>query len=190
MSLLSINKRKAFMKYLGYEYNSKGIREFQKKYFKAKDVDGKYGKNTDILLRHCYNIKKYAPHFSPTEFKCECNGRHCNGYPTWMKKNQLELLETLRRHYKKPIKVTCGLRCNGYNAELNGSIARSLHMNGKATDFYMKGVTDTLTNRKKAVRYIKTVDKTGYCYGDGINIYGDVIHASYMGNALHVDVGV
>lgn len=189
--LLAKNKRIAFMKYLGYEYNKEGIKALQKKYFTRKrDIDGKYGKSTDILLRHVYNVTRYAPHFKPEEFKCECGGRFCTGYPSWMKKDQLLLLEKIREHYAKPIKVTCGLRCKGYNAELNGSIINSLHMSGKATDFYQKGVTDTLANRKKSMRWIKKVKGAGYCYGDGINIYGDRTAAPYMGNALHIDVGV
>ena len=51
--------------------------------------------------------------------------------------------------------ITCGMRCRGYNAKLNGSVANSKHLTGQATDFYMQGVTETLSQRKKAVRVIK-----------------------------------
>lgn len=191
MALLSIAKRKEYMKELGFEYTKPEIKKLQKKYFtRAKDIDGKYGKNTDILVRHCYNVQMYAPHFKPSEFKCGCNGQYCTGYPTYMKKEMLVLLEAIRIHYGKPIIVTCGLRCKTYNAKLNGSVQQSKHLKGKAVDFYQTGVTDTLAHRKKAVSWIKKQKNRGYIYGNGINSYGDKVSAPYMGNALHVDVGV
>ena len=189
MALLSVANRKKYMKALGYEYNANGIRKLQKKYFaRSKDIDGKYGKNTDILLRHCYNVHKYAPHFEPQEFRCGCKGKYCTGYPTYMRKKMLVLLEAIRVHHGKPITVTCGLRCKKYNKALNGSVNKSKHLKGKAVDFYQKGTTDTLANRKKSIAWIKKQKNRGYAYGDGINSYGDRIIAPYMGNALHVDV--
>lgn len=188
--LLSVKKRKEFLRELGYSYTSKDIKRFQKCYFtRSKDIDGKYGKNTDILLRHCYNVQMYAPHFRPEEFKCECGGRYCTGYPTWMKKDILVLIEGIRLHYGKPVTVTCGLRCKRYNAQLNGSIANSLHCKGRAIDFYQAGVTDTLQHRKRSISWIKKQKNCDYIYGDGINVYGNHIVAPYMGNALHVDIG-
>lgn len=179
------------MKELGYEYTKDGIRKLQKKYFtRSKDIDGKYGKNTDILVRHCYNVQMYAPHFKPQEFKCGCEGKYCTGYPTYMRKEMLVLLEKIRTHYNKPITVTCGLRCSAYNKTLNGSVQQSKHLQGKAVDFYQKGTTDTLANRKKAITWIKKQKNRGYIYGNGYNSYGNKVSAPYMGNALHVDVGV
>ena len=191
MALLSVANRKKYMKALGYEYTEEGIRKLQKKYFaRSKDIDGKYGKNTDILLRHCYNVHEYAPHFKPQEFRCGCEGKYCTGYPTYMRKEMLVLLEAIRVHYGKPITVTCGLRCKKYNSALNGSVSNSLHLKGMAADFYQKGTTDTLSNRKKSIAWIKKQPHFGYAYGDGINSYGNKIGAPYMGNALHVDVEV
>ena len=191
MALLSVANRKKYMKALGYEYSKEGIRKLQKAYFvRAKDIDGKYGKNTDILVRHCYNVKMYAPHFKPQEFKCGCGGQYCTGYPTYMRKEMLALLEKIRTHYNKPITVTCGLRCSAYNKKLNGSVQQSKHLQGKAVDFYQKGTTDTLANRKKAIAWIKKQKNRGYIYGNGYNSYGNKITAPYMGNALHVDVEV
>lgn len=191
MALLSKAKRKEYMKALGYEYTKEGIRKLQKKYFtREKDIDGNYGKNTDILVRHCYNVKMYAPHFKPQEFRCGCKGKYCTGYPTYARKELLVLLEAIRVHYGKPITVTCGLRCKKYNKALNGSVNNSKHLKGKAVDFYQKGTTDTLANRKESIKWIKKQPHFGYSYGNGINSYGNKIGAPYMGNALHVDVEV
>lgn len=189
MALLTTAKRKAYFKELGLgEYNATNIKKFQKKYMKRKtDWDGIYGQNTDNLLRHVYNVKKYTRNFVPQEFECECNGRYCSGYPSYMKKIQLEHVQYIRSYYGKPMTVTCGLRCKGYNRECSGSIANSLHLTGYATDFYMQGVSDTLANRKKSIKMIKKLKRHHYTYGNGINSVNGAPYAPNMGNALHTD---
>lgn len=189
MALLTKEQREKKFKYLGLgEYNEKNIRKLQKKYLREKDVDGIYGVDTDRLLRHLYNVKKCAPSFKPTEFKCECGGRYCTGYPSYMKQVELKHLQTIRNHYGKPMVVTSGLRCRGWNSRCGGSIQNSLHLVGRACDFYMKGVTDTLFNRRASIKYIKGLPHHHYTYGDGINSNGYSVYAPYMGNALHTDV--
>ena len=188
MALLTTEQRKARFKYLGLgEYNKANIARFQKKYLRKKDVDGVYGTDTDRALRHVYNVKKYTKNFSPEEFKCECGGKYCTGYPSYMKRVELENLQSIRDHYGKPMTVTCGLRCKTYNNKLRGSINNSKHLTGYATDFYINGVTDTLANRKKAVAWIKKLPNHNYTYGNGINSNGVKVSAGYMGNALHTD---
>lgn len=187
MTLLTKEQRKKRFKYLGLEYNTEGIKALQKKYMRKKDVDGQYGEDTDKVLRHVYNVKKYTKNFSPEEFKCECGGKYCTGYPSYMKKVELENLQSIRVHFGKPMTVTCGLRCKPYNDSLRGSIQNSKHLSGYACDFYMPGVTDTLANRKKAIKWIKKLPNHNYTYGNGINSYGASLAAGYMGNALHTD---
>ena len=190
MALLTVAKRKEYFKVLGLKYDEDGILKFQKMAFPKmkKEQDKKYGEHTDKALRHFRNVKLYAPHFMPEEFKCDCGGRHCTGYPTQMRVVELKHLEKIRKHYNKPMMVTCGLRCKGRNKELAGAIQNSLHLHGRACDFYMAGVTDTLANRKSAIKWIKTLSNHHYTYGDGINSYGSSVYAPYMGNALHTDV--
>ena len=192
MALLSEEKRKKYFKALGLgEYNESNIRKLQKKYLRKQDVDGVYGTDTDNLLRHIYNVKAYAPNFSPEEFKCECGGRYCTGYPTYMRKVELQHLQRIRDHYKKPMTVTCGMRCRPYNNTLVGSIPNSLHLYGLACDFNMDGVTESLAQRKKAINWIKTLPNHHYSYGHGYNSYGASINAPYMGigngAAIHTD---
>lgn len=188
MALLTLETRKKYFRHLGLgEYNEKNIKAFQKKYLRKQDVDGIYGTDTDRLLRHVYNVTTCTKNFRPEEFKCECGGRYCTGYPSYMKKVELKNLQSIRDHWKKPMKVTCGLRCRPYNNSLKGSITNSKHLTGYACDFYMPGVTDTLANRKSAIKWIKKLPNHGYTYGNGINSYGLALSASYMGNALHTD---
>lgn len=188
MALLSVETRKAYFKRLGLgEYNATNIKKLQKKYLRSKDVDGVYGIDTDRLLRHVYNVTTCTKNFKPEEFKCECGGRYCTGYPSYMKQVELKNIQSIRTHFGKPMTVTCGLRCKPYNSRLSGSIPNSKHLSGYATDFYMAGVTDTLANRKAAIKYIKKLPNHNYTYGNGINSDGARIAAGYMGNALHTD---
>lgn len=187
MALLAVEKRKEYFKKLGLgEYNETNIKELQKKYLRKKDVDGIYGTNTDNLLRHIYNCS-LVKDFKPEEFKCECGGRYCTGYPSYMKQVELKHLQRIRDHFGKPMKITCGLRCKPYNNSLRGSIPNSKHLTGYAADFYAQGVTDTLANRKSAISWIKKQPNHGYTYGNGINSYGVNLSAGYMGNCLHTD---
>ena len=170
--MLSVEERKAKFKDVGYTYDKKGILAFQKRYMMRKgDYDGIYGQNTENTLLTVWRVRKYTKSFKPEEFRCECGGRYCCGYPSSMKTNELKLIQSVRDHYRK----------------LNGSISKSKHLKGKAIDFYQKGVTDTLANRKKSLKWIKKQPNFSYGYGNGINSCGYSVRAPYMGNALHID---
>ena len=194
MALLSKSKREQYFKSLKLgEYNKDNILKFQKEYFPHytkgyNNWTGKYDANTDILLRHVYNVYKHTKNFKPKEFVCGCGNKYCNGYPTYMRKNILVNIQSIRTHFNKKITITCGLRCDGYNRALNGSVVKSKHLSGKAVDFYQVGVTDTLANRKKSIKYIKKLDNHNYTYGNGINSNGATVNAPNMGNALHTEV--
>lgn len=190
MALLSLDKRKQYFKELAIgSYNKTNILKFQKAYMARKsDWDGIYGTNTDNTLRTVYNVWKLTKNFKPSEFKCGCNGKYCCGYPNYMKPHALMHIQAIRDHWGKPITVTCGLRCSRYNKALNGSIQNSKHMTGQAIDFYQRGVTDTLANRKMAIKWIKRQPYHSYTYGDLINSNGYKVKAPYMGNCLHTDV--
>lgn len=187
MALLSVAKRKDYFRKLGLgEYNEANIKKLQKKYLRKKDVDGVYGTDTDRLLRHVYNCS-LVKNFEPEEFKCECGGRYCTGYPSYMKQVELKNLQKIRDHYGKPMTVTSGLRCKAANSASRGSVPNSGHLHGYACDFYMQGVTDTLANRKKSIKWMKKLSNTQYIYGNGINSNGYAISAAYMGNAMHYE---
>lgn len=189
MALLTVAERKTRFKYIGLgEYNPANIKKLQKQYMRPKDVDGVYGINTDRVLRHVYNVKKCTKNFSPEEFKCECGGKYCTGYPTYMKQVELKNLQSIRTHFAKPMKITSGMRCSKYNNSLRGSLkGTSKHLTGYAADYYIAGVTDTLANRKKAIAWIKKLPNHGYTYGNGINSNGVNLSAAYMGACLHTD---
>ena len=177
---------KEYLNELGYA----SVKSFQAAVMYPKYVDGVYGPQTENALISAINVKRNTKNFSVKEFRCECGGRYCCGYPSTLKVEMLRNIQAIRDHYGRPITVTCGLRDKTYNSKLGGSIQNSLHLSGQAVDFYQKGVTDTLANRKASIKWIKTLPNHHYTYGNGINSYGNGVSAPYMGNALHTDVSV
>lgn len=171
---------------LGYA----SVKDFQKDVLYPQYVDGIYGQQTENALISAINVKRNTKNFSVKEFRCECGGKYCCGYPSTLKVEMLRNIQAIRDHCGRPVTVTCGLRDKTYNSKLGGSIQNSLHLCGQAVDFYQSGVTDTLANRKASIRWIKTLPNHHYTYGNGINSYGNGISAPYMGNALHTDVTV
>lgn len=190
MALLSLETRKKWFLSLGLgTYNKTNIKKLQKRYFtRSKDIDGLYGPDTDRLLRHVHHVCKYMPDFQPEEFRCGCKGKYCTGYPTWLRVNECKNIQAIRSKYKKPMTVTSGLRCRKFNDTLRGSSKTSRHLNGRAVDFYIPGVTDSLAGRKKVIKYAKKLKNFHYAYGNGYNSYGNAVNAPNMGNAVHSDV--
>ena len=188
MALLTIKGRERRFKYLGLgEYNKTNLLKFQKIAFpnNSNEWDSKYGTKTDNALRTFYNVKRFAPNFSPSEFRCTC-GR-CSGYPSFMKQVELKHIQAIRDHYKRPIKVTSALRCAYENSKVGG-VPNSGHMRGYAIDFYQEGITDTVNNRYASMKWITKQPNHEFTYGahmyDSEGKYRD---ASGMGNALHTE---
>lgn len=189
MALLTTEQRKKRFEYLGLgNYNKKNLLKFQKKAFPndKEEQDSTYGLHTDRALRTFYNVKKYGGgYFEPQEFRCNCG--HCCGYPTFMKKVQIEHLAKIRKHYGKPMTITSGIRCSYENSRVGG-VRNSGHTTGYATDFYMAGVTDTVAHRKSALKWIKKQADHEFTYGaymkDSNGLYRT---ADSMGNAMHTE---
>ncbi len=198
--MLSIKKRQEYLKYLGF-YNDKidGIvgvntknayKKLQNKYFSRKsDKDGIYGINTERLLINAYNVKKYCKNFKLEEFKCECNGRYCTGYPTQLSTNLLKYIQGLRNKYG-PITITSGIRCDKLNSAVGG-IRGSKHTKGKALDFYNARECQTLSRRKAVINYYIKNAFANYSYCNGYartKLSTSYPKSATMGSAIHIDV--
>ena len=159
--------------------------KLQKKYFKRKvDLDGIYGFDTDKLLRHVWNCSKVR-NFSPEEFRCDCGCTYCTGYPDYMKLATLKFMQRIRDYTGKPVIVTSGLRDKTQN-RIDGGVSYSKHLTGRAVDFYIAGLTNTLEGRKKLINTIKKWDNHDYSYCNGWDSLEDKRYSSTMGNAIHV----
>lgn len=72
-------------------------------------------------------------YFARSEFKCQCGGRYCNGYPAEPAEETVRMADEIRRRAGVPLTVNSGLRCARHNAEVGG-VSNSLHATGQAVD--------------------------------------------------------
>lgn len=150
------------------------IKAVQRKY--GLTVDGIYGTRTNAAINSNIGGGSSA-HFKKSEFKCECGGRYCNGYPAGNTSAALlNILEKIRSYYGKPITITSGQRCATYNRQVGG-ITNSAHRFGKAADIYIPGVTNTAAGRNAVVNL-------AYKYGAAYSY----ANTAQMGNAVHINV--
>ena len=198
--LLSKKKRQTYLKELGFykgeidgkegSLTKKAYKDLQNKYFtRKKDKDGKYGNDTDKLLRSAYNCKDLK-YFRLEEFKCKCKGL-CTGYPVELSKDLVTNLDNLREHYGKSCNVVSGERCSKHNKAVGGD-SGSRHTKGKAADIYINTKSSTKNGRKDIVNYwIDTYKTARYAYCNGYartkskTTYPTV---KTMGTSVHVDV--
>lgn len=176
--MLTVARRKEYFEYLGLgAYNKTNILKVQKQYFiRTKDHDGVYGKDTDKLIVNLYRVKKYAPHFKVTEFKCHCNGKYCTGYPAYLSIDLLKNVEKVRVKFGVT-NVQSGMRCKTWNSKQSGSASQSRHIDGKAVDI-SGSYTKTSKGRATVKSYWYTLSKANYSY------YG----TANMGTSVHCDV--
>lgn len=102
-------------------------------------------------------------YFRREEFKCQCGGRYCNGYPAEMQEDVVRIADAAREHFGRPAHVVSGLRCRQWNAH-EGGVATSQHMYGEAIDLRIDGVdSETLrvfVSQQKNHRYSYRINAT------------------------------
>lgn len=175
--MLSTAKRKEYMADLGFTYNTAGIKTFQKKFMYK--VTGKYDKETDNAVVTAWRLQEHGGgYFIPTEFRCKCGGKYCNGFPSAVNLQLIKNLAFLRKDSDSPITIRSGLRCKTWNKMQSGSASQSRHMSGKAADIYSKVLTNTKAQREKLVKRWYTFKKANYSYANTSN----------MGSSVHLDV--
>lgn len=202
--MLTIKKRQTYLKELGY-YKGKidGVEgkqtkaaylKLQEDYFtRKKDIDGLYGKNTDILLQNAYNVHKYCKNFKLEEFRCYCIKKKknlCTGYPALLNKHLLKYIQEVRNEYGSTT-IRSGLRCKAYNDTVKGSSKTSKHLDGKAADFYnKKGCKDHATRKQTIDKQIKKLYmKYAYCDGYARTKFKKTYpNADNMENSIHINV--
>jgi len=77
---------------------------------------------------------KISKNFNRQEFACQCG---C-GFDT-VDVKLVEILQDVRDHFMKPIKINSGCRCVKHNKAVGGSQG-SKHVLAKAADFVVEGV--------------------------------------------------
>ena len=75
-----------------------------------------------------------SPHFDRREFRCKCP---C-GADT-VDAELIKVLEHIRQHFDRPVRVNSGHRCRDYNRYVGGSDS-SQHLEGRAADIVVDDV--------------------------------------------------
>lgn len=130
-------------------------------------VDGYGGTETDKALKHAvYNdLEKPEPvddvpdnnvgdkttptgtfwdeseFFDREEFRCQCKGKYCNGFPVEPEEELVRVCNEIRRRLGVPVSIVdsggSGVRCPQHNASPQvGGVANSNHLYGKAADLH------------------------------------------------------
>jgi hypothetical protein len=182
-------QRQHLLAYLGYykmnvdgDWGS-GSREACKAFQRDRNltVDGYGGPETDKQLRYAvYNgLEKTEPvvedinvpttetfwdhirYWSREEFRCRCGGKYCNGFPAEPDQTLVELVDDIRHKAGRPGIPSSGLRCKTWNS-LQGGVANSDHMIGKALDFSIEGMSGaqllSLAQADPRTRYAYIID--------------------------------
>lgn len=113
---------------------------------------------------------KLSKNFSVYEFRCGL-GRPCNCTTTLIDDDLVEILQKIRDHFGKTVRVTSGHRCADYNRSVSKSTS-SYHVKGRAADIVVVGV--------KPAEVAKYAESIGVL---GIGLY----ETTKDGHFVHVD---
>lgn len=161
-------QRQHLLAYLGYykmnvdgDWRS-GSREACKAFQRDREltVDGYGGPETDRALKHAvYNdLEKPEPvdedinvpttagtfwdeseFFDREEFRCQCKGKYCNGFPVEPEEELVRVCNEIRRRLGVPVSIVdsggSGVRCPRHNAAVGG-VGNSNHLYGRAADLH------------------------------------------------------
>ena len=138
-------------------------KEFQRD--RGLTVDGYGGPETDKQLRYAvYNeLEKPEPvedvtdfyvgdkatltgtfwdeseFFDREEFRCQCKGKYCNGFPVEPEEELVRVCNEIRRRLGVPVSIVdsggSGVRCTRHNAAVGG-VGNSNHLYGRAADLH------------------------------------------------------
>ena len=113
------------------------------------------------------------PYFVREEFRCQCGGKYCNGFPVEPDEKMVRTVNEIRRRLGVPVSIVdaggSGVRCSQHNAAVGG-VANSEHLYGRAADLHSSASPERMKQVAEEV-----MGQTG---GIGIYDWG-----------IHVDVG-
>lgn len=145
------------------QQTKEAVKQFQKDYG-CRFVDGIPGQETDAALRKAVGsgwkrpaVKQTAvqsaavqntaasgawvsKYFRREEFRCQCGGKYCNGFPHEPTPALQRLLDAVREQAGMPGYISSGVRCDTHNAAVGG-VKTSRHRLGQAADVKFQGMT-------------------------------------------------
>lgn len=109
-------------------------------------------------------------YFDREEFRCNCGGKYCDGFPAEPDRNLVKVADRVRKHFGKAAIISSGVRCKTHNANVGG-VANSRHTTGKAMDFRIVGKTAA-----QVLAYVQKQPEIAYSYAiDGNYVHMDVL---------------
>ena len=185
---MTVKQKQALLLYLGYyvgnvdgdwgQLSKTATRSFKRSYGLADNTDFDSATEKKILSVVASGEKpktatttdpdwKDIRYFQKSEFKCQCGGKYCNGYPEEIDMVMVGYADEIRHRLGKPLNVNSGLRCSQWNA-IQGGVSNSEHLFGNACDL---GCPAGTTPAKMAEIAEDVMGGTG-----GIGIYSWGIH--------------
>lgn len=77
--------------------------------------------------------------FDREEFRCQCKGKYCNGFPVEPEEELVRVCNEIRRRLGVPVSIVdrggSGVRCTRHNAAVGG-VGNSNHLYGRAADLH------------------------------------------------------
>lgn len=140
--------------YLGYSLTPDGldgpetkatVTQFQQDYG-GLSIDGIPGDHTQAALRNAVGDDWQKPaangsfwdeiqYFTREEFRYQCGGKYCNGFPVEPAEATVRALDEIRRRLGVPVTISSGVRCVSHNADIGG-VRNSQHLYGLAADLH------------------------------------------------------
>ena len=99
------------------------------------------------------NNIQISENFKLREFECRCCGA------VKLEKELLDRLQAMRTEVRRPMIIRSAFRCPSHNSSVGGAV-RSQHLEGKAVDFWIPGLT-IAEQRQLAEKYFPN-DGVGY----------------------------
>ncbi len=117
--------------------------------------------------------KQITPHFKVREFACS-DGSDV----VFVAPSLVDILEAIRVHFGRPVKVTSGYRTVSYNASIKNSSKKSQHCNGLAADIQVEGHTP-----------VEVYNYACSLLGDhgGVGIYNTFVHVDVRASKSRFD---
>lgn len=98
------------------------------------------------------NRAQLSKNFVSTEF--DCHGKGCCSI-TKIDEQLVEYLQKIRNHFGKPLNITSAYRCEVHNRNIGGA-TKSYHMQGKAADIVVNGVSS-----REVAKYAESIGILG-----------------------------